>query len=211
MSTVYLYVKQHRLTGLKYFGKTTKDPHKYDGSGLLWTRHINKHGREYVDTLDVWAFDALDECTAFAMHYSETNNIVESNDWANMKYENGLDGWVKGTKQKPESISKRVRTRKLKGYVTSNATKKKISESVKSTISSMSSTEKAQKYGHRKGSKTYHTAETRQKIKDAISKHDRCGANNSAYGMMWVNDGINNSRVPRGSAIPTGWKKGIIR
>lgn len=37
----YLYVKHHSITGLKYFGKTTKlDPVTYKGSGLVWRRRI---------------------------------------------------------------------------------------------------------------------------------------------------------------------------
>ena len=32
--TIYLYVKQHSITGLKYFGRTTQaNPYKYKGYG----------------------------------------------------------------------------------------------------------------------------------------------------------------------------------
>lgn len=49
----YLYIKRHSITGLMYFGKTTKsDPVEYKGSGLVWTRHIRKHGKKHVET--VW-------------------------------------------------------------------------------------------------------------------------------------------------------------
>lgn len=47
----YLYIKQHTITGKLYFGKTIKDPEKYMGSGTHWKRHINKHGKEHVETL----------------------------------------------------------------------------------------------------------------------------------------------------------------
>ena len=40
---IYLYIKTHNVTGLKYLGKTTQDPYKYKGSGKRWTNHINKH------------------------------------------------------------------------------------------------------------------------------------------------------------------------
>ena len=34
----YLYIKQHSVTKLKYFGKTnSEDPIKYSGSGKYWT------------------------------------------------------------------------------------------------------------------------------------------------------------------------------
>jgi transposase len=46
---IYLYVKTHNKTGLKYLGKTTKlDPHKYSGSGKRWLRHLKKHGFDYT-------------------------------------------------------------------------------------------------------------------------------------------------------------------
>lgn len=92
---IYLYVKQHAVTGLKYFGKTTYyDPYKYLGSGKYWKKHIRKHGTEHVQTLDVWAFDDVQTCSTFAIKYSEDNNIVESELWANLCIENGMDGAV---------------------------------------------------------------------------------------------------------------------
>lgn len=90
---IYLYVKQHSITKLKYFGKTMKrDPFKYLGSGTRWLNHINKHGKSNVTTLDVWGFDDQDLCTAFALKFSEDNDIVNSPEWANLRPENGIDG-----------------------------------------------------------------------------------------------------------------------
>lgn len=93
MKPTRLYIKKHTKTGLKYFGKTTKDPFKYMGSGLHWTRHIKKHGKEHIIT--EWIsepFTDKDSITEFATFMSEELNVVESNEWANMKIENGLDG-----------------------------------------------------------------------------------------------------------------------
>lgn len=92
MSTVYLYVKQHSVTGLKYFGKTTKDPYVYKGSGKYWLNHVRKHGKEHIITLEVWSFSDIKSCTSFASNFSSENNIVESNEWANLAPENGTDG-----------------------------------------------------------------------------------------------------------------------
>jgi len=88
----YLYVKQHRITKLKYFGKTTKDPYSYLGSGTKWTRHISKHGKEHVETIWVKLFCNREELTLFAQKFSEENDIVESSTWANLCPENGIDG-----------------------------------------------------------------------------------------------------------------------
>ena len=94
---IYLYLKQHRITGLKYFGRTTsRNPFKYKGSGTRWGYHCNKHGWEHVITLDVWGFDSQAECTEFAIRYSLTNNIVESCDYANLEIEDGKNGKTKG-------------------------------------------------------------------------------------------------------------------
>jgi hypothetical protein len=93
MQTTYLYIKQHSVTGLKYFGKTTKnDPVKYLGSGIHWKRHIKKHGIEHVKTLWYQSFDSEESLVEYATKFSQQNNIVESKEWANLKGENGLDG-----------------------------------------------------------------------------------------------------------------------
>jgi hypothetical protein len=88
---IYLYIKTHRVTGLKYFGKTVRDPLTYRGSGLLWRRHIAKHGND-VDTEIIGQFESQEECTEVALKFSLDNNIVESDQWANLRMENGSDG-----------------------------------------------------------------------------------------------------------------------
>ena len=34
------------------------------------------------------------------------------------------------------------------------------------------------------------------------------GSNNSQYSTMWITDGFINKKIPKGSTIPCGWKKG---
>ena len=90
---IYLYVKRHAITELQYFGKTIKsDPFKYSGSGTYWINHCNKHGKEHIQTIEIYGFDDIKVCEEFALKYSALNNIVESSAWANLKEENGLDG-----------------------------------------------------------------------------------------------------------------------
>lgn len=89
---IYLYIKQHQITGLKYFGKTKRDPYKYNGSGRYWKKHIKKHGVKHINTLQVFSFSNQEQCSKFALDFSIQNNIVESIEWANLKPENGLDG-----------------------------------------------------------------------------------------------------------------------
>jgi hypothetical protein len=88
----FLYIKQHSVTGLLYFGKTTrKDPEKYMGSGVHWTRHINKHGKEHVVTLWYCLFYDKQECKEFALSFSKQQNIMKSKMWANLIEENGTN------------------------------------------------------------------------------------------------------------------------
>ena len=98
--TIYLCVKIHTKTNLKYFCKTaTRNPYKYNGSGIYWIRHITNHGKEYIKTIGVWAFDNEQTATKFALKFSKDNNIVESQNWANLQAENALDGWIPGLKR----------------------------------------------------------------------------------------------------------------
>jgi hypothetical protein len=93
----YLYIKRHTITGLKYFGKTTKqDPYAYLGSGKLWLRHIKKHGKEFVVTDWVRLFANETELVEFALNFSKENNIVKSTEWANLMDEDGKHGSAKG-------------------------------------------------------------------------------------------------------------------
>lgn len=148
---IYLYIKQHSITGLKYFGKTIgKDPFKYPGSGKYWNRHLKIHGKNHIQTLDVYGFDNQELCTEFALKFSKDNNIVESKEWANLIEENGLDGWVAGkthSNQTRLKLSKSLKGRKLPvkvkisislskiGIKPSNEARRKMSNAAKRRIS----------------------------------------------------------------------------
>lgn len=106
--TVYLYAKQHRVTGLRYFGKTTRDPHRYVGSGLYWRKHIKKHGKA-VDTILVEEFTDQKLAQEFAEFFTDFFDIVNDDRWANLIPEDAKGGGrqkgCKGTwagKKRPE-------------------------------------------------------------------------------------------------------------
>lgn len=88
----FLYIKQHLVTGKLYFGKTTKNPETYLGSGSYWTNHIRKYGKEHVVNLWYCLFYNEQDCKDFALSFSFQNTIAESSAWANQIPENGLDG-----------------------------------------------------------------------------------------------------------------------
>lgn len=78
----------HRITRLKYFGRTVRNVYKYLGSGSYWRNHLKTHGADVV-TLRVWEFDDIEKCKAFALKFSADNNIIESKAWANQIAECG--------------------------------------------------------------------------------------------------------------------------
>lgn len=106
----WLYVKQHNITGLKYFGKTVKKcPVQYKGSGQHWLRHLRKYGND-VTTVWYQLFTDKDLLVSFALNFSAQNNIVESKEWANLKPEDGLrGGGVKGCKIRPHSDEHKIK------------------------------------------------------------------------------------------------------
>jgi hypothetical protein len=90
---IYLYVKTHNKTGLKYLGKTTaKDPNNYRGSGTFWIRHIKKHSYD-VTTEIIFQTEDVEELAKMGKHYSDLYNVVASKEWANLKEEVGDGGW----------------------------------------------------------------------------------------------------------------------
>lgn len=89
---MYLYVKTHNTTGLKYLGKTvSKDPHSYPGSGTVWRRHLDKHGYDYTTEI-LLETDNAKELKEQGIYYSNLWNVVESTEWANLMIEQGDGG-----------------------------------------------------------------------------------------------------------------------
>lgn len=94
METKYfIYIKTSPL-GLKYLGKTKKNPYKYMGSGKIWKRHIKKHNltSEDIKTEVVFETRDINELIDKGIELSRLYNIVESKEWANLREENGDGG-----------------------------------------------------------------------------------------------------------------------
>jgi hypothetical protein len=94
MSDIYLLVKTHRVTGLKYLCQTKQDPKKYKGSGTDWRDHVKKFGNN-VDTEIIKV--CVDKCDLkyWGRYYSTLWNVVTASDdfgnkiWANAIPETG--------------------------------------------------------------------------------------------------------------------------
>jgi hypothetical protein len=89
----YLYIKTSPF-GLKYLGKTTKNPFTYNGSGKIWKRHIKKHNLTHINikTEIVFETDNKEELIKMGNELSVKYNVVKSSDWANLRIENGDGG-----------------------------------------------------------------------------------------------------------------------
>ena len=89
----YLYIKTSPL-GLRYLGKTIKDPNTYLGSGKIWKRHIKKHNFtvDDIETEIVFETNNVDELIKKGIELSNLYNIVESKEWANLREESGDGG-----------------------------------------------------------------------------------------------------------------------
>lgn len=89
----YLYIKTSPM-GLKYLGKTTKNPFIYNGSGKIWKRHLLKHKLTFNDIITEIIFETDDETELIkkGIEYSNKFNVVESDEWANLRKESGDGG-----------------------------------------------------------------------------------------------------------------------
>ena len=100
---IYLYIKTHRKTGLKYLGKTNQDPYTYKGSGKRWSAHIEKHGND-VDTKILKECKDNEEVRAWGLYYSDLWQVVDSPKWANLKPEAGDGGPFSHTEEAKTKI-----------------------------------------------------------------------------------------------------------
>jgi len=140
--TIYLYIKTHKVTGLKYLGKTNaKDLHKYKGSGIYWTRHIKEHGND-VHTEILHECRTNEEARELGVYYSNLWDVVNAVDesgrkiWANLVPEEGAGGW--GGVQNPNNLP-HIKEAKRQLCLTNNpihlpGVKQKVSENTKKAM-----------------------------------------------------------------------------
>jgi hypothetical protein len=177
---------EHNITGLKYFCKTTMldRVHRYKGSGLAWTKHLRENGFD-VKAGILGFYVEEKRCLEAAKKFSEENNIVDSNVWANAVVETGKNGCSMtgernpfyGKKHTPEAIES-ARLKKLgrsvnKGAYRSPEQRAKISSSLKgrsNPVVSAKLTGRKQTEEHKanvaKGRQGFmHSMETKEKLR----------------------------------------------
>lgn len=158
MITYYLYKKTHNQTGLKYLGYTKRpNPSTYKGSGHYWQRHINKHGYD-VNTEILFESTNMSEVREQGLYYSKLWNVVESNEWANLKPESGTGGdmGLAGRKKVSEKMKGRAKSAVWKENHSKIMTGKKHTEEAKLNHSIAMSGQNNGMYGRS------HTKESRE-------------------------------------------------
>lgn len=201
--TIYLYLKTHNVTGLKYLGKTTRDPYDYRGSGLVWNRHLDKHGDD-VTTEILFETTDMEKFKRVGHEYSEKWNIVESKEFANLipEYGTGGDTSMCFTEETKEKIrTSLAKTREGMDLSRSEVTKKKISEGLKghpvSDDSRKKMSEAAKKRGFIEGSG----------FQKGSAPHNK-GRTGYMSDRVWINNGTHNKRIKIDDSIPEGWVRG---
>lgn len=195
---IYLYVKTHNKTGLKYLGKTISiDPHLYQGSGTVWKRHIKKHGYD-VTTEILLETTNPSEIKETGIYYSNLWNIVESKEFANIIPEMGDGGVMPWTIESRQKLS-----RTTKGKKHTEESKKKYKEAQQKQAQHLS--KKTKEYlsiseNYEKRCKQLAAIWNNPNHRETMSK--------TMSSLKWCNDGVRNYRK---SIIPDGMIAGKLR
>jgi len=87
-----LMIKRAYPTGLLYLCQTSKqDPYRYKGSGKRWINHLRAH-KPHIITCVLGTYETHEELKEAGIYYSKLYNVVESDDWANLREEDGMGG-----------------------------------------------------------------------------------------------------------------------
>lgn len=163
---IYLYVKTHRKTGLKYLGKTSReDPYTYPGSGKRWRAHLDKHGYDFDTEILLESNDPVKIKNA-GLEYSKMWNIVESVEWANLKPESGDGGTFSHTEEAKKKITNTLKGRPnpFKGM-----SYEEIQKDADKALSRKETHKKWMKENNPYRGKK-HSNDVREKMKDSASK-----------------------------------------
>lgn len=190
LAPVRLYIKRCSHCDLKYFGKTnSKEIEKYPGSGLRWTRHLNKHN---AVSLHLWNSDWYYDTSIrrFALKFSAINKIVESNLWANQIPENGLDGGWQLINAEAKKNSTGVWADKFHSNL-----------ALKSSGNFRNNPELSIR-----ANKNSHLPNAKLKRRETVN--ERKIGNEFRH---WITNGVENKFVLRAEIIPENWYKGKVQ
>jgi len=221
--TIYLYVKTHNKTGVKYLGKTSnKDYQKYTGSGKRWLSHLDTHGYDFSTEILRECKDH-DELSHWGRYYSKLWNIVEDPQWANLIPETGGGYGKKHTNKTKKKISdlqkrqyesgQRVPWNKGKTGIYSDEANKKRSDSLKDSYKKSPrkppTIETKKKISNSREGKGLGPKSLETRIKIGLGNKGKKRPNNgqSIKGTKWFNNGEINYR---GKVCPEGFQPGRL-
>lgn len=124
---IHIYIKKCPHCDLYYFGRTTKDPYKYKGSGKKWLNHLKYHKITSIETIDVKTFNTITEAKEYSLKFSYEHNIVDDPKWANLIPENAEHINTKGI-ELPQEVKDKI-SKANKGKIQSEEHKRKNRES----------------------------------------------------------------------------------
>lgn len=220
---IYLYVKQHAITKLKYFGVTKKkDPFKYKGSGIYWSNHISKHGKDQVQTLEVWGFDDPALCREFALKFSADNDIVASDKWANLVIEDTIIRYTGGSAKHSASAKgmwdrQEYREAQRLAHVTAwqndeyrkdQAEKRRRNwqdpDYIDKTLAANRASRKNKDYLANQKLKA------KQQWSDPVFREKEMLRRQTAPKKIWINNGVVSRTIPNNEPLPGGFRQGRI-
>lgn len=212
--TYYLYKKTHNQTGFKYLGKTESDPYTYRGSGTRWNRHLGVHGND-VSTEVLRECESNDEIRQWGEYYSTLWNVVESDEWANLKAESGDGGSY------PHREETKQRLSRVKKGLPAHNKGVKWSQERKDRQAGMNLGDRNPMFGRRVVNNGIENLviENTDPIPEGYvagaiqrmgNKKGRSGDSNPNFGKHWITDGVANKMISGQQPIPEGWRRGRV-
>ena len=180
---IYLYLKTHNITGLKYLGKTARDPFKYKGSGFHWKRHLAKHGNDVTTEI---LFETLDnnELIEKGKYYSVLWNVVDNPEFANLRPEDGDGGDTITNHPNIANIRAQRKSRGVKCKWWNNGTSQHFCESPPDS-------------SYVRGRGTFNNVGFKVGAEIASSRR-------------WINDGLVEYMFPKTESLPAGFTAGRL-
>jgi len=187
--TIYLYVKTHNKTGLKYLGKTKSNPFTYLGSGKMWKLHLKEYGKDHTTEI-LKICQTSKQLKIWGRYYSTLWNVIQSKNWANLIPETGGGpGASKGTK------NHKGKNNPMFG--------KKHSEKIRLESKQRRAKTNSERRWYNNGIKTAFLKEC-----PAGWKQGRINQKPTTLGRSWYNNGIEN--IMSLQSPGKGWIKGML-
>jgi hypothetical protein len=199
--SIYLYVKTHNKTGLKYLGKTvSKNPYKYKGSGTHWKLHLKKHGND-VSTVILHETNSETEIKQLGLYYSNLWNIVESKQWANLKPEEGTGGGP-GHKKSP------TWTKAMENRKGSKPWNIGLTKHTNQSLAELSA-KKSGKPAHNKGKPGKSRTRSKEELDQQVKTRKQTTGYGQTKGNKWFNNGTQELMAKESPGA--SWVRGRIK